>query len=238
MSLILESPADIMREQWLEKRNKSKILREAKMRYDYVLVDPDPLRNFYRMYGRDGTPIDVEVSTGYSKEYNSTSGRIVAMPSRIKNTKEWKSNILDGIEVGDRVYTHFNCIEAAKESGYGVEDEEGYMYVLIHVAMLYCAVRYPGEIMMISPNIFVQPIEEDESTTKTSSGIIIKPRAGLVAQRGKVTHVSPNNIGKPILIEPGDEIVFEQDCEFEMTIEGKKYYKQTHDNVMGIIEYE
>ncbi len=232
--MILARPADLMREQWLDKLNQSEILRNAKPRFDYVLIDPDPCRNFYRMYGPDGSAIDIQVDTSYSKEHNSTSGRIVAMPSRISKTKDWGPGLLDGIQVGDRVYTHFNCIDSAVEAGYGVEDENGYMYVMVHVSMLYCAVRYPGEIMMIPPHILVQPIEEDSGSLISESGIIMKSQAGKIAQRAIVTHVSKIN-GREPEFQPGDEIMFETDGEFEMVIEGEKYYKQTHNEVMGII---
>lgn len=232
MELILTLPADLMREQWLEKHNKSEILRNVKPRFDYILVDPDPCRNYYRMHGPDGAPIDIEVSTAYSAEHNSISGRIIAMPSRIS---EFCKFDLDQIQVGDRVYFHFNCLDTAKESGYGVEDETGYLYCGIHISMLYCAVRYPGEIIMISNHILVNPIEEDTSKMVSKHGIILKDRPDNVMQHGIVMHCGKNN-RRESEIKPGDQIIFEQDAEFEMVIEGKKYYKQTHDEVLAIIK--
>lgn len=235
MSGIIMRPSDLMREQWLEKLHKSEILHNFKPRFDYVLVDPDPCRNFYRMYGPDGNAIDIEVETSYSKEYNSTSGRLVALPSRVSDSKDWNKDLLEDVELGDRLYFHFNCIEGAQSAGYGIEDETGYLYLMIHVSMIYCYVRHPGEIEMLSDHILVQPILEDEEKIKTSSGLFIKPRAENIAQMAIVTHYGTDN-GKPSQIFAGDKILFEADCEYQIVIEGNTYYKQRHNEVMAIVK--
>ena len=142
--------------------------------------------------------------------------------------------MLDKVQVGDRVYFHFNSLDGAQEAGYGVEDENGYLYLGIHVASLYCYVRYPGEIEMLSNHILVKPIEEDKSNMYSQHGLQVKLNPDKIAQHGIVTHCGLHD-GKIPEIKPGDQIIFEQDCEFELVIEGEKYYKQEFKEVMGLV---
>lgn len=217
-----------MREQWLESLHESEIMRNVKMRHDYILVDPDPDRNYARVPGPDGKFIDLMIDTNWSKEHNSMSGRIVCLPEQISSQFKFDLNHL---QLGDRVYFHFNCLEIAREAGYGVVDEKGYQYLGIHVDLLYCAVRN-GEIMMIADNILVKPVEEKESELRTKSGIWMKSAAGKKALEGIVACIGENN-GAPVEISVGDHIIFDTDCEYEILVEGQKYYKQKHNEVLA-----
>lgn len=236
--LDLIMPSDVALEKWMDHIQQSNILRNARIRYDYILIDPDPDRNIHRMKGPDGEDVDIEIKNIYmemgmwqkNKRYNSTSGRIVALPGYI--SKHFKFNV-DHLQVGDRVYFHFNAIDNSRDAGLGIVDEHGYRYIMIHVGILFLAVR-KNKIMMISDNILVQPVKEKESDFVTKSGILTKPRGENKTLEGIVTHCGENN-GDLVEIKPGDHILYDTDCDFEIIVEGEKYFKQRHDEVLAVL---
>lgn len=117
------------------------------------------------------------------------------------------------IEKGDKIYFHhFTVNEINKVQDYYKCDYE-------HT---YCVIK-DGEIKMLEDYVFVSPIYEDEANIKTKSGIFIKIQPDKIHEFGKVEHISP--FYESWGLKQGDQVFFTKNSEYEMEVEGKKYYR-------------
>jgi co-chaperonin GroES (HSP10) len=281
---IITSPDQVYLQQYLEQLANNETLRRTTIRSNYILIDPDPDRNYYQVTGPDGKIINIEIALDansregryeetqhkihrlkmmyerlrphetferrritkeidylesktnavmakgsfYNKEQNSISGRVVGVPKHIDK----RCNCLvEDFQLGDRVIFHFNCLEMARESNYVIEDETGYEYLAIMAELIYCTVRQ-GEIMPVGNNVLVKPIDETEADLRTRTGIITKAQKGKKAQEGIVAVVG-HNMGRQVLIEKGDNVLFSKDDDIPLRVEGQTYWRMKHEDILA-----
>lgn len=132
------------------------------------------------------------------------------------------------IKKGDKVYFHHFI--AHKDNEIQVDGLFGCNY-----GQLYCIARN-GEIQMLEEYILVKPVMESEEQYKKQIGditLFLKANPEEIKQYGVVHHV-PKQAAEWGL-EKGDCIFFDKNCEYEMTIEGEKYYRMKLSNVLVVL---
>ena len=77
--------------------------------------------------------------------------------------------------------------------------------------------------------VFVQPIEEDESSIKTKSGIFLKEKAGFVPVTGILKYCSP--YAKLKGFQEGSIVKFADRAKYEIVVKGQLLYKTRFDNI-------
>lgn len=91
------------------------------------------------------------------------------------------------------------------------------------------AVERDNTVIPLERYVFVQPIEEDESSIKTKSGIFLKEKAGFVPVTGILKYVSPYAKSKGF--EEGAIVKFHDRAKYEIVIDGTLLYKTRFDNI-------
>jgi co-chaperonin GroES (HSP10) len=107
-----------------------------------------------------------------------------------------------------------------------VEDKKTYK---AHIDQVYCVIR-KGEPVMLQDFIFVEPVIEPEENYMTSYGLMIKPEPEVMEREGVVKYV--NEFSEDLGVKVGDHIYFESGCNYEIDVEGKKYYRMRNENVL------
>ena len=87
---------------------------------------------------------------------------------------------------------------------------------------------------MLQDYVFVEPIYEDDSQYVTSSGIYLKAEKEVMKEKGIVRHI--NKFSEDLGIKVGQKVIFQKSCNYEMEVEGKKYYRMRNENIVA--EYE
>tara|TARA_R100001163_G_C5068160_1_gene208012 strand:+ start:4432 stop:5082 length:651 start_codon:yes stop_codon:yes gene_type:complete len=105
----------------------------------------------------------------------------------------------------------------------------------VHWQQIYARVR-KGKLKMLHHWNFVKQKTEDEESIKTKSGIFIKPEVEDITLHGNILHM--NEWMKEQGVKVGDEIVFSENSEYEMTIEGEKMLRMRNEDILGLIENE
>jgi len=135
------------------------------------------------------------------------------------------------LQSGEKVYFHhFVMDERFQQKINDVENDKTYK---AHVDQVYCVVR-DGKIVMLQDFIFVEPVLEPEENYKTKSGLLLKPEPEKLEREGIVRHV--NEFSEDCEVRVGDRVFFEKGCNYEMEVEGKKYYRMRNENVL--LRYE
>ena len=162
----------------------------------------------------------------YRLEYNTIQwGYVLATPHRYRETKEQFGPVAD---VGSKVYFHHHIHH--KDNRVDAVDKEFY---IAEPLSMFCQV-VDGEINMLNDFVLVKPI--DEVDKKTESGIIVETaKTAYVPNKGIVHHVPEHGPGYGI--NYGDMVHFTDNSEYEIEVEGEKYYcMQLHRDIPYVIE--
>lgn len=141
------------------------------------------------------------------------------------------------LQKGDKVYFHHFVVQ-------DVNSLKENIYVVTEPSFLWCLIR-SGEIIPLGDQLLCQPIKES-GEVKTDSGLWLKwneikgdhlhnfgSNIAEVKQHAKITHVSENC--KRAGIKTGDIIVFRQDADYDIEIEGQKYFRMKKDNILIVM---
>lgn len=127
------------------------------------------------------------------------------------------------IEKGDYVYHH----HLASNDRFKIvfNDEEIFWQEINQVF----AVEKNDTVIPLERYVFVQPIEEDESSIKTNSGIFLKEKAGFVPVTGILKYCSPYAKSKGF--QEGSIVKFMDRAKYEIVVKGQLLYKTRFDNI-------
>ena len=152
---------------------------------------------------------------------------------------------------GDKIYFH-HLVTGAK-SGVTIdkkfEDESGQQYksanlvdwveeenvYRVHWQQIYARVR-KGKLKMLHHWNFVKQKVESEDNIKTKSGIFFKPEVEDITLHGTIVHM--NDWLKNQGVKTGDEIVFSENSEYDMTIEGEKLLRMRNEDILALVQNE
>ena len=155
------------------------------------------------------------------------------------------------VKKGDKIYFH-HLVTAAK-SGVTIdkkfEDESGQQHksqnlvewvddenvYKVHWQQIYARVR-DGELKMLHHWNFVKQKTESEDDIKTASGIYFKPDVEDITLYGNIVYM--NDWMKDQGVVEGDEVVFSENSEYEMTIEGEKLLRMRNEDILATVNDE
>jgi len=150
-------------------------------------------------------------------------GEVVITPEKLS------SEHMD-IQVGDRIYFHHFVADNKNKM---VEDEDGNYILQVKANQIYCAVR-EGEIIMQNFWCFVEQKLESEENYKTDSGIFLKSTPDIEELRGYLRYANQEILDYGAKV--GDEIVFTENSEYNMNIEGKELLRMRNIDILAVIE--
>ena len=164
----------------------------------------------------------------------------------------WLPEGLDfDVKKGDKIYFH-HLVTAAK-SGVTIdkkfEDESGQQHksqnlvewvddenvYKVHWQQIYARVR-DGELKMLHHWNFVKQKTEDEESIKTKSGIFIKPEVEDITLHGNIVYM--NDWLKDQGVNEGDEVIFSENSEYDMKIEGEKLLRMRNEDILALYNNE
>lgn len=112
-----------------------------------------------------------------------------------------------------------------------IEGEENLYQV--HWEHIYARVR-GGNLKMLHHWNFVEQKTESEDDMKTESGIFLKSEAEDITLHGYIRHM--NDWMKEQGMKEGDEVVFSEDSEYDMQIEGKKLLRMRNQDILAKLD--
>ena len=155
----------------------------------------------------------------------------------------WLPEGLDfDVKKGDKVYFHHlitaNSSNASQKSitnqdyksEHLVEWIEKENIYKIHWQYLYARVR-SGKLKMLHHWNFIEQKRESEEDIKTESGIFLKPEEEDITLHGHVEYM--NDWMKEQGVKKGDEIVFSENSEYKMNIEGKTLMRMRNEDILA-----
>ena len=110
-----------------------------------------------------------------------------------------------------------------------VDEENVYK---VHWQQIYARVR-KGKLKMLHHWNFVKQVTEDEESIKTKSGIFIKPEVDDITLHGVIVYM--NDWLKKQGVKIGDEVVFSENSEYDMTIENKKLLRMRNEDILALV---
>jgi len=133
------------------------------------------------------------------------------------------------IKKGDFVYVHhFVCMN---ESDYLWSKKEGIYWC--PKDFVYARVR-KGKLKMLHHWNFVKQKTETDADIKTKSGIYLKSEKEDITLHGYVEHLSDWMKGQGI--KKGDEVMFSENSEYNMKIEGKTLMRMRNVDILAKVE--
>jgi co-chaperonin GroES (HSP10) len=150
-------------------------------------------------------------------------GEVLITPEKLS------SKYMD-VQVGDRIYFHHFVADQKNKL---IEDEDGNFILQVNANQIYCAVR-DGEIIMQNFWCFVEKKTEPEENFKTKSGIFLKATVEVEDLRGYLRHGNQEIIDYGAKI--GDEVVFTENSEYSMNVEGKELLRMRNIDILAVIE--
>ena len=150
-------------------------------------------------------------------------GEVVIAPERLS------SKYMD-VKVGDRIYFHHFVADKKNQM---VEDEEGNYILQVDAGQIYCAVR-DNKIIMQNFWCFVEQKTELEDNYKTSSGIFLKSTMEIEEQRGYLKYANQEILDYGAKIN--DEVIFSENSEYNMNIEGQELLRMRNIDILAVIE--
>lgn len=139
-------------------------------------------------------------------------GEVKYIPRRFQ--KEAEDNI--DLVKGDKIYVHHFLIDESHTL-----EVYGEKLYWVPYGLCFCIVR-DGELHMLNDYILAKPVLEPEENYKTSSGLFLKAEPEKLERIAKV--VKTNHTSHEENLQEGDYVVFANDADYEMEIEGEKYY--------------
>jgi co-chaperonin GroES (HSP10) len=150
-------------------------------------------------------------------------GEVVIAPERLS------SKYMD-VKVGDRIYFHHFVADKKNQM---VEDEDGNYILQVDAGQIYCAVR-DNKIIMQNFWCFVEQKTELEDNYKTSSGIFLKSTMEIEEQRGYLKYANQEILDYGAKIN--DEVIFSENSEYNMNIEGQELLRMRNIDILAVIE--
>ncbi len=155
----------------------------------------------------------------HARQYGTVVALPVGLPKGLK---------LD-VKVGDKVYCHHFL--TSEENRVKFHDDE--KVFSIHWTYMYARVR-KGKLKMLHQWNFVKQKVEDESNYISDSGIYLKPEAEDVELHGYVEYM--NDDLKKLGVKKGDDVVFSENSEYDMIIEGEKLLRMRNFDILAKVE--
>tara|TARA_A100000172_G_scaffold77977_1_gene62987 strand:+ start:125 stop:703 length:579 start_codon:yes stop_codon:yes gene_type:complete len=155
----------------------------------------------------------------HARQYGTVVALPVGLPKGLK---------LD-VKVGDKVYCHHFL--TSEENRVKFHDDE--KIFSIHWTYMYARVR-KGKLKMLHQWNFVKQKVEDESNYVSNSGIYLKPEAEDIELHGYVEYM--NKDLKKLGVKKGDEVVFSENSEYDMIIEGEKLLRMRNFDILAKVE--
>jgi len=150
-------------------------------------------------------------------------GEVVIAPERLT------SKYMD-VKVGDRIYFHHFVADKKNQM---VEDEDGNYILQVDAGQIYCAVR-DEEIIMQNFWCLVEQKTESENNYKTNSGIFLKSTMETEDLRGYLRHANQEILDYGAKIN--DEVIFSENSEYNMNVEGKELLRMRNIDILAVIE--
>ena len=91
-----------------------------------------------------------------------------------------------------------------------------------------------GKLKMTHHWNFVEQKKESENDMKTSSGIFLKSEAEDITLHGYIRYM--NDWMRDQGMKEGDEVVFSEDSEYDMKIEGKKLMRMRNFDILAKVD--
>lgn len=126
---------------------------------------------------------------------------------------------------GDRIYFHHfivqpdNCDEIKGETLYRCAYKD-----------IFCVIKN-GEIIPVQDYCFLSYIEESKLNLVSPSGIFLKPQADTLRNIAKVEATS--KVCKELGLEIGDKVVWMNDSDYKMKVEGKELIRMSFRRIVG-----
>ena len=167
---------------------------------------------------------ELYMDTSYSDmEYARQYGTVLEVPNSLSFGMK-----LD-IKKGDKVYCHHFLISEENRLKYHEEDN----VFKIRWDQIYCRVR-KGKLKMLHHWNFVEQKKESKESYVTTSGIYIKPEKEDEESYGYIEYM--NKEMKSYGVEKGDEVIFSENSEYKMEIEGKKLLRMRNLDILAKID--
>jgi len=157
-------------------------------------------------------------------------------------THEWKTaqDFEQEVKDGDKIYFHFNTISETNAVTY-LEDK---IYKLAYTNAI-CVVR-DGVIIPVAGHVLIDPLWEEgvedlgngHKGKISSSGIITELNDKPQYLKGLVVAVCSPMKGENIDFNVGDTIIYAPHADWEVEIEGKKYYVMRYWDIEAMIKNE
>jgi co-chaperonin GroES (HSP10) len=152
-------------------------------------------------------------------------GIVVAIPLGLSDCFKDR----EPIQVGDKLYLHFNAIWEETR----VQFCEEQPLWSIHVEDIFCIVR-DGKIIMYGDRVFCEPIYDDDVVVednlrvrKSRSGLITEINVGHNLRKARVAHVN-----RDCAAQVGEVVIYEKDADFENIVEGKTYFCMCNEDIL------
>jgi co-chaperonin GroES (HSP10) len=153
---------------------------------------------------------------------------------------QWKtaSDFNQEISSSDKVYFHFNTVDESNLVQY-LNDR---IYKLSYTNAI-CVVR-DGVIIPVAGHVLIEPVWDDgvedigdgKRGKVNSIGLVTELHDKPQYLKGKVTHVCEPMKGEEIGFGVGDTIVYAPHADWEVEIEGKKFYVMRYWDVEAMVE--
>jgi co-chaperonin GroES (HSP10) len=140
-----------------------------------------------------------------------------------------RNHIQMDIKIGDTVYFHYDQIKNKSNHKF---DIEGFSVFQVPIDKVLCVVR-DGVIIPQGEWLLIDPEMQSEEEIMSPSGIQMQSEVKAKHLLGKVAHV-----GKPLKgyiqeLSPGDDIIYMEESDWEVEIEGKKYFVMKHRDILA-----
>lgn len=189
---------------------------------DVVFIEADPKKNAIKHLAPG---VDIIIDTAFephATENVTQDGVVLQPPSKLRGGER-----VD-LKAGDKVYTHhFLCDEDQSL------ELEGKKFYQLAYQMCYCRIR-EGKMKMLGDWNFIEPPKKEKEKT-TNSGIIYNlAPASKEPQVGIARHI--NEKMREWGVSEGDSVYFTINSDYEILVEGKKYWRMRNVDIIGIKE--
>jgi len=150
-------------------------------------------------------------------------GTVVGVPRGLSMGKK------RDIKKGDKVYCHHFL--ANEENRVKYHDKENVFQ--IRCDAIYARVR-KGKLKMLNHWNFVEQKKEDKDNYMSKSGIYLKPEREDKELHGYIKHM--NKEMKAWGAKVGDEVIFSENSEYDMNIEGEKLLRMRNFDILAKVE--
>lgn len=180
----------------------------------FWLSSKKPVNNTFSLNGES-----LYLDTTYEPEWHVNQEAYVYKTAVMPEYKE------HDIKEGEKALVHHNVPTAPDRHVDWIEDEKVFWS---HQTEIFCTISEEGEIKMQYPWILVKPVPQPKPTSE----IIYIPNEEnkMWEQRGRVAHI--NNQSEEHGINDGDLIYFSKNSDYEIEVEGEKYYRMRNDDVI------